>query len=58
VHRPHAPDLFYTAEQLAGALDPDRWDILASDARARPATDPAGQPVTLHDAVLRARRRP
>lgn len=58
VHRPHEPDLFYSAEQLADSLDPDRWDILVAEARPRPATDPAGQPVTLHDTVLRARRRP
>ncbi|MFI6429539.1 class I SAM-dependent methyltransferase [Rhodococcus oryzae] len=58
VPRPPAPELFFTAEELAGSLDPDEWDIVAAEARARAATDPDGREVTIHDAVLRARRRP
>ena len=55
--RPHEPDLFFTAEQLAEQLDPARWDVLVTDTRARPTTDPDGREVTIRDAVLRARKR-
>lgn len=57
VHRPPVPGMFYTAEEVAESLDPDEWGVLAADARPRTATDPDGQAVTIHDAVLRARRR-
>jgi SAM-dependent methyltransferase len=55
--RPPIPDLYFTAEQVADSLDPDRWDIVVADARPRPASDPDGQEITIHDAVLRARKR-
>lgn len=55
--RPPIPGMYYTAEEAAESLDPDQWDILVADARPRPASDPEGQEVTIHDAVLRARRR-
>ncbi|MFL6053491.1 MAG: class I SAM-dependent methyltransferase [Actinoallomurus sp.] len=58
VGRPPLPELFFTAEEVAAGLDPDRWDVVVADARPRPATDPDGHEVTVHDAVLRARRRP
>ncbi len=57
VGRPGRRDLFQTAEQLAAALDPGRWEILIASAIGRPATDLDGQPVTVKDTVLRARRR-
>jgi SAM-dependent methyltransferase len=57
VGRPHLPDFFYTAEQVAATLDPDDWEIVVAAASGRQATDPDGQPVTIRDAVLRARRR-
>ena len=56
-HRPDAPELFFTAEQMAATLDPEQWEILVTDARPRPATDPDGREITISDAVLRARRR-
>jgi hypothetical protein len=56
--RPPIPDLFFTAEQVADSLDPDQWDILVADARPRPASDPDGQKLTIHDAVVRARKHP
>jgi thioredoxin reductase/SAM-dependent methyltransferase len=56
VGRPAVPDMFFTAEQLADALDPDGWELLTVDARPRPATHD-GREVTVRDAVLRARRR-
>jgi SAM-dependent methyltransferase len=55
--RPPMPDLFFTAEEVTDSLDPDRWDVLVADARPRPASDPEGQEITIHDAVLRARKR-
>jgi SAM-dependent methyltransferase len=58
IQRPPIPELFFTAEEVAAGLDPDRWDVVAADARPRPATDHDGNEVTIHDAVLRARRRP
>jgi SAM-dependent methyltransferase len=57
VPRPPVPDLFFTAADIAASLDPHEWDIEVSEARARPAVDPQGQPVTIHDTVLSARRR-
>jgi SAM-dependent methyltransferase len=56
--RPMVPDLFFTAEEIAESLDPGQWDVLVADAKPRPATNPEGQEITIHDAVLRARKRP
>lgn len=56
VPRPDRPELFYTAEEVAASLDQDDWDILVADALARETVDPDGQPATIHDAVLHARR--
>ncbi len=58
VPRPPMPELFYTAEEAGASLAPGRWDILVAEARPRRVSDPEGQEVTIHDAVLRARRRP
>ncbi|CAA9556249.1 MAG: Thioredoxin reductase [uncultured Thermomicrobiales bacterium] len=58
VPRPPLPDLFYSAEEVAGSLDPEEWDILVAEARPRNASDPEGRTVTIHDTVLRAQRRP
>jgi SAM-dependent methyltransferase len=57
VPRPPVPDLFFTAANIAASLDPHEWDIVVSEARARPAVDPQGQSATIHDTVLNARRR-
>ena len=54
--RPAEPDLYYTAEQLAGTLAPDRWGIVVAQARPR-AVVHGGRNETIVDAVLRARRR-
>lgn len=53
--RPPRPEVFYTADEIAGLLD-DGWTVLAVDARPRTATDPDGATITVHDAVLLARR--
>jgi 2-polyprenyl-3-methyl-5-hydroxy-6-metoxy-1,4-benzoquinol methylase len=57
ISRGSAPDLYVTAEETATGLDPDRWDIAVAEARPLPATDPDGHEITVHDAVLRARKR-
>ena len=49
------PDRFYTADELAASLDAG-WTVLAADVRPRQTTDAEGRPVTIHDAVLVARR--
>jgi len=55
--RPAEPDLFFTGDDIAARLPPDQWDIVTNAATPRTATDPEGRAVTIHDAVLRARRR-
>lgn len=55
---PHAPapGTHVTAEEIAAVLDPDRWDIVVAAARSRTAAGHDGNEITLHDAVLRARK--
>ena len=57
VPRPQLPEMFFTAEEVADSLAPGQWDVLVAEARPRSVSDPDGQEVTIHDAVLRARRR-
>lgn len=57
VPRPPVLELFFTASDVAALLEPDEWETVVSEARARPTLDPDGRTVTIHDAVLRARRR-
>jgi cyclopropane fatty-acyl-phospholipid synthase-like methyltransferase len=57
-HRPHAPELFFTAAQVAATLDPAAWEIVSADTRPRPALDhEADDGVHVADTVLVARRR-
>jgi SAM-dependent methyltransferase len=56
-HRPHRPDVMFTADQVAATLDPDEWEIAAAIAPGRQMLDPDGQQITIRDAVLRAVRR-
>jgi SAM-dependent methyltransferase len=56
--RPHLPDLMFSADEVAGRLDTDGWEILVAAALERPAADPDGNPVTIRDAVVHAVRRP
>jgi SAM-dependent methyltransferase len=51
------PGLFPSAEQLAVPLDAGEWEIVVASAFERSATDLDGQPTTVKDTVLRARRR-
>lgn len=57
VGRPGHVDRFPSAGQLAAALDPGDWEILVAAGIGRLATGLDGQPVTVKDTVLRARRR-
>lgn len=51
------PEAFCTADDLAAYLTPGEWEVLVADARPREVRDPDGNPVTVHDVILRARRR-
>ena len=55
--RMHFPEMMYTAEEVAAALDPGHWQVLTTAARPRTATDLAGNEIAIQDAVLVARRR-
>jgi SAM-dependent methyltransferase len=55
--RPAVPEMFFTAEEVAATLDPDRWEVLVAESRPRTVPDPDRTEITVHDAVLRARRR-
>lgn len=50
-------EMGWTAHEVADSLG-NGWTIDVAEARPRPATDPQGQTITIHDAVLRARRDP
>jgi SAM-dependent methyltransferase len=56
-HRPDVPEVFFTAEEVAGSLDADRWELRTVEARPRPSHSHEGRHITVHDAVLVARRR-
>jgi SAM-dependent methyltransferase len=56
VRRPRGAGVLYTAEEVGTLLDPEHWTVIVSEARARNAVDGEGRTVTVHDAVLRARR--
>ncbi len=51
------PDPLFTAQELVEELG-DGWTILVQDTRPRAATDRTGEVITVHDAVLFARRNP
>jgi SAM-dependent methyltransferase len=56
-HRPHRPDLMFTADQVAATLNPDEWETISATTPERRILDPDGQQITIRDAVLRAVRR-
>ncbi len=60
VPRPPMPERFYTADEIVAEVlnhgNHGEWQIVASAAEPRPATDPAGHTVTVHDTVIAARR--
>jgi thioredoxin reductase/SAM-dependent methyltransferase len=55
--RPHDPDMFWSADELAASLDPAEWQIAVAEARPRPAHVHEGDVTTVRDAVVVARRR-
>jgi SAM-dependent methyltransferase len=56
-HRPHAPERFFSATEVATSLDPGAWDVVTAATRRRPALDhEAEHGVTVADTVLVARR--
>ncbi len=55
IDRPRWPELFFTADELTGALGRN-WTVIAADARRRQVNGSDGAPVTICDAVLVARR--
>ncbi|MDJ0318793.1 class I SAM-dependent methyltransferase [Arthrobacter antibioticus] len=55
-HQHFGTDLFFTAEQLAAALDPEAWEIVTTDSRPRKTSGRDGESIIIHDEVLRARR--
>lgn len=56
IQRPPAPDLYFTASDVAADLPDGQWEVVVDDTRPRAARDQDGRPVTIHDAVLLARR--
>lgn len=57
VKRRRVPEAFATADQFAALLPAYAWDVLVAETRPRAAADPDGNRVTVHDAIVRARRR-
>ena len=57
-HRPHAPERFFVAAEVAASLDAGEWEVVTAATRRRPALDhEAEHGVTVADTVLVARRR-
>ena len=54
--RHNLAEMGWTAAEIVESLDED-WTIEVAEARPRPAIDPEGREITIHDAVVRARRR-
>jgi hypothetical protein len=57
VHRPQAPERFFTAGDIAAMLESSAWSLVVCESRPREVLDPDGQLVTVHDEVITARRR-
>jgi SAM-dependent methyltransferase len=57
-HRPDMPEMFFTADEVAGSLDVDRWEVVTVEARPRAGHEHEGKHITVHDATVAARRRP
>jgi SAM-dependent methyltransferase len=54
--RPNLPGMFFTASEVAADLDAGDWTVLVDEERRRAIVDSDGRAVTIHDAVLKARR--
>lgn len=55
VPRPHLEEAAWPADEVVAGLGPG-WTVVVAEARPRTANDPDGRAVTVHDAVMRARR--
>ncbi|WP_460916815.1 methyltransferase domain-containing protein [Plantactinospora veratri] len=55
-HRMHFPDMMFTAEEVAAALDPTDWAVLVAESRPRSVVDQEGREINIADAVVVARR--
>jgi SAM-dependent methyltransferase len=53
---PQIAEFFAAAGPMAGALPAAGWDVEAAEARPRTVDDPEGGQMTIHDAVVVARR--
>ncbi len=56
VPRPPMPELFFTGEEVAAALDGPEWEVVVDAAVPYEVEDPDGRLVVVHDTVFRARR--
>jgi SAM-dependent methyltransferase len=56
VPRPPMPELFFTGEEVAAALEGPEWEVVADAAVPYEVEDPDGRLVVVHDTVFRARR--
>jgi SAM-dependent methyltransferase len=54
--RPNVPEGFWTASEIADAIDLTGWQVITAEARPRPGRDPEGREITIHDTVFRAQR--
>lgn len=52
----HVPGMFFTGAEVAADLDPAEWTVVVDEARDRTTVDGEGNPFTIRDAVLTARR--
>jgi len=52
----HVPGMFFTGAEVASNLDPAEWTVVTDEARGHPSADAEGNPLTVQDVVLTARR--
>ena len=55
---PERLGLLFSPDEMAALLDPSDWDIVVASTPSREAKSPDGEPMTVHDSVLLALRRP
>ena len=54
--RPPAPDVFASPTEIAATFPRDAWEVVVAESRPRLETDPNGDQITVHDAVVRMQR--
>ncbi|MFA4082514.1 class I SAM-dependent methyltransferase [Mycobacteroides salmoniphilum] len=57
IGRPDLPDWYFTAEDIADALDPNQWNVVVAESRNRTFTRD-DEEFDIADTVLRAERKP